>query len=225
MPVPNPDEFAFQGRTAEEYARFFDLDPAKWDSVLDCGAGPSSFAASTRDETDVVAVDPVYAAPASELRERGAASVERVASHFSGLEERFVWQFYDDLDDRVEYLECAHDRFFEDFAASPDRYVAAALPRLPFREDSFDLALTAHLLFMYEDRLDEAFHYRAVAELCRVARSQVRVYPLATLGGQSAEYVDPVVSRLEADGHRVARRPIPFEFQRGADEMLVVDPS
>lgn len=218
-------EFAFQGRTAEEYRRLFDLDPTAWDSVLDCGAGPSSFTAAVRGRTDAVAVDPAYRAPASELRARAEASVERVASTFAGAEQRFVWEFYSGLEDRISYLERAHGRFLADFRSAPGRYVAAALPDLPFETDSFELVLAAHLLFMYDEWLDEEFHWNAIGELCRVARTEVCVYPLLSLDGTRSEYVDSVVTRLDDLGHCVERRPVPFEFQRGADEALVVEPA
>ena len=63
----------------------------------------------------------------------------------------------------------------------PERYVAGGLPDLPFEADSADLALVANLLFVYDDRLDREFHAAALRELARVAREEVRVFPLASL--------------------------------------------
>jgi ubiquinone/menaquinone biosynthesis C-methylase UbiE len=203
----------------------FDLDHATWSSILDCGAGPSSFTAEIREKTEAVAVDPAYQASVSELRARSEATVERLASRFANIEGRFVWDFYENLDDRISYLERAHERFFADFGSAPGRYIAAALPHLPFRTDSFDLALVAHLLFMYDRWMNEEFHRKAIGELCRVARTEVRVYPLFSIDGTRSKFVDPVVTWLEDVGHHVERRTVPFEFQQGANEVLVVNPA
>jgi SAM-dependent methyltransferase len=213
--------FAFQGRTLAEYERFFDLDPGAWASVLDCGAGPGSFAAEVTDTT-VVAADPAYASPVARLRERSAACLDDLARRLPEIRDRFVWTFYDDPADRLRWFRRAHERFFADLSAAPGRYVAAALPRLPFRRDAVEVCLCAHLLFLYGDRLDAAFHRRAVEELCRVARSEVRIYPLVGLDGSPSPHLEPTVAALEAAGHETVRRRVPFAFQPGADEMLVV---
>ncbi len=221
--LPAPDEFAFQGRTAAEYERFFDLDPGAWSSILDCGAGPGSFAATVGDGSDIVAVDPAYRASASRLRTRSQASIDGLAATFSEISDQFVWRFYDDIDDRIGYLERARERFLADLTGG-GRYVAAALPSLPFRADAFDLALSAHFLFLYAEQLGEQFHRRALAELCRVARSELRVYPLRSLAGREPAALDRSLAWLDDAGHAAERREVPFEFYEGANEMLVVTP-
>jgi len=216
-------DIAFQGRTLAEYRRFFDLTPDRWQSVLDCGAGPGSATAAMRDRTRAVAVDPAYRQSRARLKERSAATVGRLRASLPDIRDRFVWEFYADPEERLAYFDRAHREFLADFADTPGCYVAGALPSLPFRSDSFELVLVAHLLFLYED-LGAAFHRRAAAELCRVARSEVRLYPLAGLDGTASAMVDPVVSWAEGAGHDTERRAVPFEFQRGADEMLVISP-
>jgi len=98
-----------------------------------------------------------------------------------------------------------------------------ALPDLPFADDAFDLTLSANLLFLYDDRLEEGFHHEAMAELSRVTDGEVRVFTLASLDRERSEFVEPVVERLRADGHGVEFREVPYEFQPGATEMLVVE--
>jgi hypothetical protein len=115
------------------------------------------------------------------------------------------------------------ERFLADYATHPERYVASALPDLPFADDAFDLTLSANLLFLYDDRLEEGFHHEAMAELSRVTDGEVRVFTLASLDRERSEFVEPVVERLRADGHGVEFREVPYEFQPGATEMLVVE--
>lgn len=223
-PAPPADEFAFQGRTAEEYSQFFDLSPKDWSSILDCGAGPSSFAATVHDETNVVSVDPAYQDSIAKLRDRSETSIKRLNATFPKIKDRFVWSFYDGLDDRLAYLEQAQEQFLDDIVHSPGRYVAAALPSLPFQGNAFELILTAHFLFLYDNQIDKPFLYQALDELCRVARSEVRVYPLMSLSGQPSELVEPAIAWLEEAGHTCELRSVPFEFHRGAEEMLVITP-
>jgi hypothetical protein len=58
-------------------------------------------------------------------------------------------------------------------------------------------------------------------ELCRVA-SEVRVFPLLALGGARSPFVDVCVDDLRAAGHHVTIDRVPYEFQRGGDQMLRV---
>ena len=72
----------------------------------------------------------------------------------------------------------------------------------------------------YADRLDLEFHRAALRELHRVARREVRVFPLLE---QSGRPVPVLLSQLLATldiPHRI--RPVGYEFQRGGNEMLVL---
>lgn len=168
------------------------------------------------------AVDPLYARSRDVLGERCEAAVERIVEELDGKRDLFEWGFYGDLPTRERYLRAAANRFLADFGQHPDRYVAAALPDLPFGTNEFPLVLSAHLLFLYGDRLDRAFHVAAARELARVASREVRLFPLAGLDTEISPHVGPVAAALRRDGLRVERVTVPFEFQRGADEMLVV---
>ncbi len=99
------------------------------------------------------------------------------------------------------------------------RYLAASLPSLPFRSGEFDLALCSHLLFFYSDPLSLEFHRAALRELCRVA-SEVRVFPLVDVNAETSAYLDPMLAELTRAGIGVEVRSVPYEFQRGANQML-----
>jgi hypothetical protein len=58
-----------------------------------------------------------------------------------------------------------------------------------------------------------------VRELLRVAR-EVRIFPLLALGSERSPYVDPVMEAMRRDGHDVAIVTVPYEFQRGGNQML-----
>jgi hypothetical protein len=84
---------------------------------------------------------------------------------------------------------------------------------------SSDLALCSHFLFLYSRLLPADFHVAAVRELLRAAR-EVRIFPLLALGGERSAHVDPVMEAMRQDGHDVAIVTVPYEFQRGGNQMM-----
>lgn len=215
--------FAFIGRTFGEYCRLFDLEWATFarGPILDCAGGPSSFAAVASTLTPVTAVDPRYGPPVATLEAACRRGVADTRDQLREKADAFVWDVYGDVETRVRYLEAATRRFLADYGHEPGRYVRARLPSLPLDRDAFAVALCGNFLFLYDDRLDLSLHVAALRELARVAR-EVRVFPLHGLDGDRSPYVDPAVEHL-ADRGLVARiEPVPYEFQPGATEMLVV---
>jgi len=99
------------------------------------------------------------------------------------------------------------------------RYIPGSLPALPFANEEFALALCSHFLFLYSDHLSLDFHVAALQELCRVAR-EVRVFPLLTMASNLSSYLQPVIASLCASGFFALVEPVPYEFQRGANQML-----
>ena len=125
-------------------------------------------------------------------------------------------------DDHLAQRLAAAEVFAAGVAARPDRHVAGALPDLPFADASFDLALCSHLLFTYDDRFDAAWHLAALVDLVRVA-AQVRVFPLVShVDGRPYEHLDRLRDDLAARGTPSEVRRVPYELQRGGDEMLVL---
>ena len=217
-------EFLTIGRTFAEYRRMFDLAAGDLDgrAVLDCGGGAGAFTAAAAELAGrAVAADPLYGPPAATLEPELSAAVGTNVAQLREKRDLFVWDVYGDVETRGRYLRAATERFLADYAANPGRYVAAAVPSLPFVAGAFDLALVANLLFLYDDRLDLAFHLAAVRELVRVA-GEVRVFPLSSLDATRSALVDPFVDRLRADGLSARFESVPYEFQSGATEMLVV---
>ncbi|MFW6435494.1 MAG: class I SAM-dependent methyltransferase [Halovenus sp.] len=221
------EAFRFVGRTFEEYCRLLGLDPVGLSgrSVLDCPGGPGSFSAVTGQFTDrVLAVDPMYGRSLDTLERVCLDAIQRTVEQLREKHELFVWDEYDDPETRGRYLRAAAERFLADYAQHPGRYVAAGLPNLPFESNSFDLVLSANFLFLYDDRLDEAFHAESLLELARVASEEVRLFPLHSLDRDRSRLVDPVVEQVRDAGLSVRFEPVPYEFQPGATETLVVTP-
>jgi hypothetical protein len=201
----------------------FDLAPDDLTgSVLDCCAGGSSFAAET--DGPVVAVDPAYALSHPELAVRVRAALDEGDRMIDRNADRFEWGWYGNPGRRAEMRRAAAELFLADLNARPERYIAGALPHLPLASGSVDLVLCSHLLFTWADRLDEHWHRRALAELVRVARREIRVFPVVVQGtGDPVPFLDALRAELHAQGHRSHLRDVPYRFQRGGNQMLVVE--
>lgn len=155
--------------------------------ILDCPGGASSFTTEvTAAGGDITACDPIYAtATPAELALVALTEVERGNAYVRAHPGGFVWTFFADPAAHRTTRRAAAGIFAAHQATGSNHYVPAALPELPFEDRRFDLVLSSHLLFSYSDRLDLDFHHRAIAELVRVARSEVRLYPLLAVGAAS----------------------------------------
>ena len=217
------DQVVPWGRSFDEYRRMFALTDADLQSrILGCGDGPASFnTQATRAGTDVVSVDPLYRYDGSQIRERIAATCVQVLEQTRENAGEFVWDTIASVEQLGTVRMAAMAAFLDDYdrGRQQGRYVEAELPTLPFPDLSFDLAVCSHFLFLYTTQLTEAFHQEAVIELCRVAR-EVRIFPLLALGGRPSQHVDLVTDSVRGRGYDVAIEMVPYEFQRGGNQMM-----
>jgi hypothetical protein len=205
----------------------FDLDEsALRGAVLDCSAGSSSFVAELVEcGGQGIAVDPAYALPRADLAAAATRSLRDGDRIIDRHDDRFVWDWYGTPQRRHRLRRSATERFLRDLDQCPARYVAGALPTLPFADRSYDLVLCSHLLFTWSNEFDDAWHFAAIAELLRVTRREVRIYPLVVQGsGDAVPFFARLVATLDDAGHRVEIRQVPYAFQRGANAMLTVRP-
>jgi SAM-dependent methyltransferase len=211
------------GRSFEEYRHMFALlDSDLAGRMLGCGDGPASFnAEATARGHAVVSCDPIYAFSPAEI-ERQVENcygdlIAQVRRHQNG----FVWDHFRDPDHLGQCRLTSMRRFLADFevGTAEGRYVTASLPHLPFEDGEFDLALVSHLLYLYSEQLDFDLHRAAIKELLRVAK-QVRIFPLLALDGKPSPHVEPTRTYLSAEGWRAEVVTVPYEFQRGGNQML-----
>jgi ubiquinone/menaquinone biosynthesis C-methylase UbiE len=105
---------------------------------------------------------------------------------------------------------------------SQGRYRVAELPMLPFRDQEFDLAVCSHFLFTYSDLFPLDFHINSIREMCRVAR-EARIFPLLPgFSSGHSPHLAPVARQLTKEGFRCELKRVPYEFQKGGNEMLRV---
>jgi SAM-dependent methyltransferase len=227
MGLPNIGATLVSARSFDEYVAMFGLEATELrQSILDCPGGAASFCAEARDRgLDVTAVDPVYATDVDWLSGHAVDEAIRGNRHTATSLDAYIWTFFADINDHRKRRVGSARTFAQHLRSEPSSYVAGALPRLPFRNDCFDLVLSSHLLFMYADRLDEQFHHDAVRELMRVARHEVRIFPVTSdQGVETEQLLASLCRRLREDGVHCEIRPSGYEFQRGGNEILVMKP-
>lgn len=222
---------SFFGRSFDEYARFFSLDPPalRRRAVLDVAAGPASFTAEAcRRGIDAVAVDPLYDRPAAELRAQIADDYAGILAQVRAKPRLFRLSAtgFPSLEAAAADRRAAAQRFLADYEvnARACRYLRGALPRLPFLRGTFDVVLCAHLLFIHATRFDFEWHLAACRELVRVGRSDVRIHPVCGADGRPYPLLDRLRNELRAADIESAVVPVEYEFFRGSNTMLVLRP-
>ena len=215
----NLDSVAFFGRTMEEYLQAFALSTSDLigKRVLDCPSGPDSFVAEVSAlGCDAVGVDLVYDKSAEELEAKGRADIANCLTQMKAKPQFYPAMDFDQYSkDKMQALEL----FIADYKKNRKRYIHSSLPNLPFADRSFDIVLSAHLLFVYssieEDgylksgNLNLQWHHQAVREIARVSAREIRLYPTAAMNSSPRRhrYIQPIMADLCANGWRVAFEP------------------
>ena len=213
------------GRSLAEYVGMFALTEGDLGKrILGCADGPASFNAEmTARGYRVVSCDPLYVFSGSEIQQRFDATFETMMGQMPAKRDNFVWNTIPSIQALGEMRTAAMETFLRDFARGKrdGRYVVSALPHLSFAHNAFDLALCSNFLFLYSEQLGAAFHLAALRELCRVA-NEVRVFPILDLDGRVSAHLDQALTSLYQEGFVATVRTVPYEFLKGANEMLVV---
>lgn len=192
--------------------------------ILDCPGGAAAFTAEVNElGGDAIACDIAYFDHSGEeLAAVAESEADRGNRYVRAHADRYEWTYFADPDEHRHVRQRAAQRFAADIRRYPERYVPARLPSLPFPDRSFDLVLSSHLLFSYADTLDYSFHVEAIIELMRVTSGELRIFPLVATGS-SERYprFDDLLADLRSHGIAGHAVKVDYEFQRGADHMLV----
>lgn len=211
------------GRNRAEYTAFFDLGAIDAKTkILDCASGPASFNAEmTAAGYQVTSADPLYAFSAQDIEGRVEETRTQMIAGLRAARHRFVFTWHGTIERHEEIRMNAVRDFLDDFEAGKQecRYRAEALPTLSFDDETFDIALCSHFLFLYSDHLDTDAHIACIAEMMRVG-TEARIFPLLDLNGDQSRHVDSVRHALERRGFNSLIQKVDYEFQKGGHNML-----
>ena len=192
--------------------------------ILGCGDGPASFNAEwTARGGSVISLDPIYEFSGAEIQQRFDAVLDDVLAKVDASSDRWVWNFHQTPQGLRANRVAAMERFLAAYESGKTAgwYLVGELPKLPFQDGAFDLALCSHLLFLYSNLFSTEFHVASLLELCRVA-TEVRVFPLLDLVGEPSAHLDAVRLALASQGLTTVIEPVNYEFQKGGNQMLRV---
>lgn len=223
--MSNAEGVFISARSCAEYEGMFGLEFAQWQTkhILDCGAGGASFAAEwSAAGGTAMACDPMYSEPFTVQVELVHRGVDRAARNIVEEPKRYLWDVFQTPEHHKAARERAAETFLTDLREHPDRYVPGRLPRLPFKDRTFDLVLSSHLLFVYSHTLSLEDHLAYVIEMTRVAIGEVRIYPLVGFEDSADDLVRHVISELQRSGLNCERRLSSYHFLQGATEYLAI---
>jgi hypothetical protein len=168
-------------------------------------------------------IDPIYQYSADEIKGRVLETYEEILVQLERNQDDYIWDTIKSPEELGQIRMTAMQEFLADFTLgkTEGRYLVGELPILPFKKNQFDLALCSHLLFLYSEQLSLEFHKQAISEICRVAK-EVRIFPLLTLAGNKSSYLTDIENHLKSQGHEISIETVPYEFQRGGNEMMRV---
>jgi hypothetical protein len=213
------------GRSFEEYRRMFGLTEQDLRlRIIGCGDGPASFNSEMFQLGHrVVSCDPLYQLTTAQIQERIDVTHENVMRQTIEHQHKFVWTRIKTPEELGKVRLAAMRKFLADFddGKRDGRYVTAELPDIPFESNAFDVAVCSHFLFLYSDILSLEFHQRAIEEMCRVAQ-EARVFPVLNYNAELSPFVEPLLKVLAEAGYNASIEVVPYEFQRGGNQMLRV---
>ena len=226
MPL-NFENIAITGRIFEEYSAFFDLEleDLKSKKILDCPSGASSFV-QTLKQNGIFAkgVDIIYKFTKDEIEKQGIKTLEKIYQNTSWMD-AYKMDFYKTKENHKKHREDALKGFLKDY--NLDDYIYCELPNLPFENKEFDLLLSSHLFFVYDDRLDYDFHKNSIVEMLRVSK-EVRLFPLVDIQNSKvleeknfSPFVYKIIEELSKD-FKCEIIKTDFEFQVKANYYLKI---
>lgn len=214
----------FIGRTWKEYEEMFNLETGKLKElkILDCASGASSFRVHSAEEgVDVTAVDLMYNQNPDDLCIKCNQHLKILVESLKKIQNRFVWKFFRDPDDLQKSRNDACKEFVHDYSRYKGKYyIPADIKNLPFDDEYFDLILCSHLLFIYDHRLDYEFHLKAINEMLRVSKGELRIYPLVKNHGVKSKFVERIMADIPDARMEIVR--VNYEFRKGGNEMLKI---
>lgn len=216
------EEIVPWGRNLKEYKSMFNL--TNEDNILGVADGPSSFGKEMRAlGKHVISADIVYAFKAKEIEERILEVAPMIEDQMEKSSDNFNFSgMFSSVKEVVKSRLETMKNFLVDYEKNPQFYKEATVLKLPFEDNSFDLALVSHFLFLYSEHLDSDFHCEAISEILRVSQS-VRIFPLTDLKGEMSPHLEKILEYFS--DYQIKVEPCSYEFVYRAHAYLEISRS
>jgi hypothetical protein len=219
------DQIVPFGRSLDEYIKMFDLSSEDLQKpILGVGDGPASFnAEGTAKGYNITSIDPIYQFEGDEIKQRFDAVVDNIINQIIATPNNWVWSYHQNPQELKASRIQTTEAFLADYqlGKQESRYQVQELPNLNFVDQTYDLALCSHFLFLYSQQCDQDFHLAAITEMLRVSQ-EVRIFPLLTLMQETSPYLDFVIDKFSSLGYSATTAKVPYELQPGGNQMLVI---
>nr|WP_275432212.1 SAM-dependent methyltransferase [Staphylococcus sp. ACRSN] len=219
------DRIIFIGRTFNEYIKMFNLNAnmLRNKKLLDCPAGACAFASKGKAMgIHIKSCDIAYYFDKQELFEKGKADINHAMEGIKQTSNLYNWTYFNDIQELKQARNQALEACYSDMLINESDYLAVRLPDLPYENNSFDLLLSAHFLFMYAEHLDYEFHLACLNEMLRVAKDEIRIFPVVDLSGKPYQYLHEILTYINDLGHETELIKVDYEFQKNAHTMLKI---
>jgi hypothetical protein len=213
------------GRSLNEYTKMFTLAASDLQkAILSIGDGPASFnAEGTKLGYSIKSIDPLYVFDSEQISDRFYAVIDNIIEQIERTPKDWVWTYHHSPDGLRKNREQVTQRFCADYenGKAQGRYEVGEMPKLKYPDQTYELGLSSHFLFLYSDQLDEQFHFDSICEMLRVCR-EVRIFPLLTLMLERSPYLKTIIDQLNEQGYTCEIQKVSYELQRGGNEMLKI---
>ena len=171
---------------------------------------------------NIISLDPIYQFSKQELVGRLEETRGIVMEQMRQNQDHYKWDRIKSLEELEQVRLSAIQMFLDDFEQGllEQRYQYHELPeRTEYEEDSFDLGLSSHFLLLYT-ALGLDFHIHSIEEMLRICK-EIRIFPLVDLNAEKTQLTQEVIDYFQAQ-YEVQVKQVGYEFQKGADKMLVI---
>lgn len=205
-----------------DYRQIFDLsDEDLGKKILDFPGGISSFNAQMHEAGyAIVSGDPHYHLDLAAMSDLADDMLEQNEKDLREHLDRLKLQDEAHLQAIFQNWQFNKNTFLADYSGGvrEHRYQEMHLPKLPFNDFHFELALCSDLLFHAHARAGlspEAL----MAELSRVAL-EVRIFPILDEKNQMPKSIGPLLLEYQKQDFGIEVREVPYEIKKGANAML-----
>jgi len=205
-----------------DYCQMFDLtDEDLTQSLLDYPAGISSFNAEMFAKGHKVqSGDGIYNLSYEEIAKHAEQLFRINEAHLREHRQILSQSDQQAFESILSDWQISKTKFLEDYknGKEEERYIFMQLPRFPFEDYSFDIALcSAHLFNSVGIR--DASREVLVEELCRVAK-EVRVFPLLDETGNITDALGQVMLTFQKRDYGIKVSEVPYHQMKGGNAML-----